>query len=425
MKIILRGLFFVVALFALVSCIPSQVDPNSNPIISSINLSDSNVGPGDTVVCIIEASDPDGDDFTFSYTVTGGTVEWDTEVATWTLPMSAGSYDIQAKVEDELGGQTNKTAIVSVYSKLTPSTLYEPTDKSSSYITLDWSQNNEADFAYYKLYRSNTPNVTENSTELIKFSNKASTYYTNTSLDPGTTYYYKIFTYRTYDIPSESNEVATRTYYTGEVIHEFNTPDSSADNSPVGIAFDEVNLWIAIENGKIYEVDTDGNVLSSFQTSCTRLRDIDWDGSNVWCSDAGTKTLYQYSTDGSELSSCSTSDTIAGMYIKKTCLAFTDMTYNCENSQTLKGRDFDCIGNFFGIDNVGVFEGLTCDCGNNRLYGVRDGEDDAIYWLNGYSTIYKLCSTPGTSPTGIAPTNTGFAWITDSGTNKIYYISLY
>lgn len=88
-------------------------------------------------------------------------------------------------------------------------TLFDPEapEGSSTTLRLAWTQNNDADFASYKLYRSMSPNVTTSSTFLASFESQATLSYLDESLQENTTYYYKLYVFDAGGLSTASNEV--------------------------------------------------------------------------------------------------------------------------------------------------------------------------------------------------------------------------
>jgi hypothetical protein len=90
---------------------------NRNPVINDITLSSSTVEINKIYAVTADATDPDGDTLTYSWTVSsgGGSISFDTSnPMKWTTPAAAGDYVIQVKVTDGKGGETTKSKTVSV-----------------------------------------------------------------------------------------------------------------------------------------------------------------------------------------------------------------------------------------------------------------------------------------------------------------------
>ena len=83
------------------------------------------------------------------------------------------------------------------------------------------------------------------------------------------------------------------------------TPPNVSGNSD--LAFDGTNLWLSHPGSDtIFELDTAGNVLSSFGTPGPSPAGLTFDGTNLWLADRSTDTIYELTTTGTVLSSFST-----------------------------------------------------------------------------------------------------------------------
>jgi len=107
--------------------------PNQNPVAAcAANPASVYAGSGDSVAVHVTASDPDNDNLTYSYTATGGTVEGTGPDGRWTSTgLSAGSYTVNAKVDDGRGGSATCSTDVRVEPKPNqPPTISCSTDRS-------------------------------------------------------------------------------------------------------------------------------------------------------------------------------------------------------------------------------------------------------------------------------------------------------
>ncbi len=107
--------------------------PNQNPVAAcAANPASVYAGSGDSVAIHVTASDPDNDNLTYSYTATGGTVEGTGADGRWTSNgLSAGSYTVNAKVDDGRGGSATCSTDVRVEPKPNqPPTISCSTDRS-------------------------------------------------------------------------------------------------------------------------------------------------------------------------------------------------------------------------------------------------------------------------------------------------------
>src|SRR5712692_10247393 len=93
--------------------------PNHAPVAAcSVNPASVYAGSGDTVSVHVNASDPDNDPLTYSYTATGGAVEGTGPEARWnSTGVAVGSYTVNVKVDDGKGGTAACAADIKVEEK--------------------------------------------------------------------------------------------------------------------------------------------------------------------------------------------------------------------------------------------------------------------------------------------------------------------
>ena len=90
---------------------------NKNPVIAAINLSEANPAVDEQYAVTADASDPDGDDLEYKWSVSagGGTIANNTtNPMQWTTPNTAGTYTIEVTVTDTKGGSATETKDVNV-----------------------------------------------------------------------------------------------------------------------------------------------------------------------------------------------------------------------------------------------------------------------------------------------------------------------
>jgi len=107
--------------------------PNRPPVAAcSANPASVYAGSGDTVAIHVEASDPDNDPLTYSYTATGGSVQGTGPDGRWSSSgLSAGTYTVNVKVDDGRGGTASCAADIRVDEKPHhPPTISCSTDRS-------------------------------------------------------------------------------------------------------------------------------------------------------------------------------------------------------------------------------------------------------------------------------------------------------
>ncbi len=99
---------------------PHPAPPPNHPPVAACSVNPASVyaGSGDSVAVHVNASDPDGDPLTYSYTATGGAVEGTGPDARWNSSgVAAGSYTVNAKVDDGKGGTASCAADIKVEEK--------------------------------------------------------------------------------------------------------------------------------------------------------------------------------------------------------------------------------------------------------------------------------------------------------------------
>jgi len=81
----------------------------------------------------------------------------------------------------------------------------------STSLNLTWTQNVDADFASYRIYRSQAAGVSTDSFLVAAISNNSQTSYTDTNLTPETTCYYKVYVFNTFDLGAGGVEASGAT----------------------------------------------------------------------------------------------------------------------------------------------------------------------------------------------------------------------
>lgn len=85
-----------------------DVAVNHPPVIDSLTAEALEVGKATS--CVIEciASDPDGDNLSYIWSVSGGNISGESSVVTWTAPNTFGTYFIAVTVSDGRGGEATE-----------------------------------------------------------------------------------------------------------------------------------------------------------------------------------------------------------------------------------------------------------------------------------------------------------------------------
>lgn len=99
---------------------PNPPPPPNHPPVAACSASPASVfaGSSDAVSFHVNASDPDNDSMTYSYSATGGTIEGTGADARWNpAGLAAGTYTATAKVDDGKGGTASCAADLKVEPK--------------------------------------------------------------------------------------------------------------------------------------------------------------------------------------------------------------------------------------------------------------------------------------------------------------------
>jgi hypothetical protein len=87
-----------------------------------------------------------------------------------------------------------------------PVTLFEITAATTKSLSLSWTKNLDPDFTSYKIYRSTTPGVDIDSVLVATIEDQDTIAYTDDNLQPGTTYFYRVFVFNSVDLYAGSKE---------------------------------------------------------------------------------------------------------------------------------------------------------------------------------------------------------------------------
>ena len=138
----------------------------------------------------------------------------------FTIPSGLEVIDapVKGRFTDEAGNSADEmTAVhpVTIQRPPEPVQLSSPTSLGSSEIAfnLTWSQNQDADFVAYRLYRSQSPGVDTavDRKLVVEIGTQATTSFDDTDLEENQTYYYMIYVYDKYGLSTGSNEVSGTT----------------------------------------------------------------------------------------------------------------------------------------------------------------------------------------------------------------------
>ena len=91
-----------------------QVQANRPPIITGLTADAAWTLPSGSLQITCEAEDPDGDELSYLWTATDGSISGTGADVTWTAPEDVGEHDITVVVSDDHGGSATRTLRVSV-----------------------------------------------------------------------------------------------------------------------------------------------------------------------------------------------------------------------------------------------------------------------------------------------------------------------
>ena len=87
---------------------------NHPPAIDSLTAEPQRVKKAKTSTIKCLATDPDGDELTYTWSASGGSISGKGSVATWVAPDTYGTYNITVTVTDSRGGQATKSVAIVV-----------------------------------------------------------------------------------------------------------------------------------------------------------------------------------------------------------------------------------------------------------------------------------------------------------------------
>ena len=116
----LAGLIFlIVAILIMGGCTPA----NQLPIISSLMANQERVESADILQIECTASDPDGDELSYSWSTDSGHISGEGSTASWTAPDEPGDYILTVQVTDGRDGEATSQLIISVEAPNDPPTI--------------------------------------------------------------------------------------------------------------------------------------------------------------------------------------------------------------------------------------------------------------------------------------------------------------
>jgi len=110
-RLVIMVIAVAIVLFVASSCTTST---NNQPIIASLEPEPEWVTPSGSLRVVCTASDPDGDELSYSWSASAGEVTGDGDTVTWVAPPSEGSYSVAVAVTDGHGGEVMDYVTITV-----------------------------------------------------------------------------------------------------------------------------------------------------------------------------------------------------------------------------------------------------------------------------------------------------------------------
>ena len=106
----LNLLFLILLTILICSCTP----PNEPPIIESLTAEPEEVTQAGSVIIECIAYDPDEDNLSYDWTMTGGNIEGEGSRVIWIAPQNCAVYTISVTVTDERDGKASRDLQIKV-----------------------------------------------------------------------------------------------------------------------------------------------------------------------------------------------------------------------------------------------------------------------------------------------------------------------
>lgn len=206
--------------------------------------------------------------------------------------------------------------------------------------------------------------------------------------------------------------------YAQDVLYFFAAP---GDGAATGVTSDGEKLFSAAvmeSSSVVYELDTLGNILSSFTWEEGIITGLAWDGTYLWIGEAFGGDLHRVTVSGTEVGQISTPlGSVAGLTWDGNYLWAIDVptqTVNRidSNGQIIKSFTIPTFGDV--ITGLGWNETSLWVCGAflNKIYQVS---------LSG--TVLKVFDGPGLSATDLE-WDPNYLWVSDVVTDRIYKLKV-
>lgn len=109
-KLLVAAVIVVAAV--LLSVLVHTMLANHQPAITKLAAESGRVPPGGNCQIVFNATDPDGDELSYSWSASGGEITQQGATVIWTAPYFRGSYNITLTVSDGRGGEDTRYLII-------------------------------------------------------------------------------------------------------------------------------------------------------------------------------------------------------------------------------------------------------------------------------------------------------------------------
>jgi len=299
-----------------------------------------------------------------------------------------------------------------------------------------WTINVDGNFSEYRLYRSDSPGVTESSTLVTTITNRYSSFYEDVfGSKPTNYYYYKVYAYNLLNASTPSNEVIlTGLHLLKFSFGSFGTGDGQF-NVPGDVAVDDNgNIYVADDyNHRIQKFDSDGNYLAQWgsfgpgngQFNQPYRIKYTPDG-YLYVGDWGNLRIQIFDTDGNYIDQFSTTGNPGGSFIAENGDIYvadrTNDVVRWFDSTFATVLTWGGIGSGDGQFSTPIDIGASPDGG--RLY-VSDLFNYRIQVFTNNGVYLSQFGGPGTAPGqcgncwGLAVDNNGFVYVADRVDGKV------
>jgi len=110
----------IVAAAVILTILLDTMLANHQPAITSLEAAPERVLPAGSCQIMCNATDRDGDELSYNWSASGGEINGEGAMVTWTAPNSVGFYDVTVNVTDDRGGEAMKTITIEVRTNKPP-----------------------------------------------------------------------------------------------------------------------------------------------------------------------------------------------------------------------------------------------------------------------------------------------------------------